>query len=207
MPESLKEMANRGVATAFQRVTDNEIGEAEAFTWILETPPTFKCAKWSPSSSSNAFPLAISEQHGLALVGNGPLIAEVDRARTHRRPRSEPPWSRPPPSSTAPLPPMVVVGRLVREIVKLGLKVAFFTASFRIRELKDKEDKAERLLAETASYGSRLVEFPEAFVGDSSFGVTIGNCTARGKEEFRKYHAAAIDMPGKSLFCVGPWQS
>ncbi|GFZ13096.1 nitrilase 4 [Actinidia rufa] len=60
-------------------------------------------------------------------------------------------------------------------------------------------DKAERLLAEAASYGSQLVVFPEAFVGGyprgSSFGVTIGHRTDKGKEEFRKYHAAAIDVP------------
>lgn len=46
--------------------------------------------------------------------------------------------------------------------------------------------------------------FPEAFIGGyprgSNFGVTIGNRTAKGKEEFRKYHAAAIDVPGKNLF-------
>ncbi|GMP99074.1 hypothetical protein CsSME_00046702 [Camellia sinensis var. sinensis] len=71
-------------------------------------------------------------------------------------------------------------------------------------------DKAERLLAEAASFGSQLVVFPEAFVGGyprgSNFGVTIGNRTAKGKEEFRKYHAAAIDVPGMS-FCVWSRQS
>lgn len=65
----------------------------------------------------------------------------------------------------------------------------------------DEADKAERLLAEAASYGSQLVAFPEAFVGGyprgSSFGVSIGNRTVKGREEFRKYHAAAIDVPGK----------
>ncbi|KAK2991149.1 hypothetical protein RJ640_021184 [Escallonia rubra] len=64
-------------------------------------------------------------------------------------------------------------------------------------------DKAERLLAEAASYGSQLVVFPEAFVGGyprgSNFGATIGNRTAKGKEEFRKYHAAAIDVPGPEV--------
>ena len=71
-------------------------------------------------------------------------------------------------------------------------------------------DKAERLLAEAASHGSQLVVFPEAFVGGyprgSSFGVIIGNRTAKGREEFRKYHAAAIDVPGKFLFFVRPRQ-
>jgi len=63
-------------------------------------------------------------------------------------------------------------------------------------------DKAERLLAEAAGHGSQLVVFPEAFVGGyprgSDFGVSIGNRTAKGREEFRKYHSAAIDVPGKA---------
>lgn len=67
-------------------------------------------------------------------------------------------------------------------------------------------DKAERLLAEAASYGSQLVVFPEAFIGGyprgSSFGVTIGNRTPKGKEDFRKYHAAAIDVPGRILSSI-----
>lgn len=67
-------------------------------------------------------------------------------------------------------------------------------------------DKAERLLAEAASYGSQLVVFPEAFVGGyprgSNFGAIIGNRTPKGKEEFRKYHAAAINVPGKSPFVL-----
>ncbi|EXB91244.1 Bifunctional nitrilase/nitrile hydratase NIT4A [Morus notabilis] len=64
-------------------------------------------------------------------------------------------------------------------------------------------DKAERLLAEAAVYGSQLVVFPEAFIGGyprgSNFGATIGNRTAKGKEEFRRYHASAIDVPGPEV--------
>ncbi|KAK1398622.1 Bifunctional nitrilase/nitrile hydratase NIT4A [Heracleum sosnowskyi] len=64
-------------------------------------------------------------------------------------------------------------------------------------------DKAERLLAEAASYGSQLVVFPEAFVGGyprgSNFGIIIGNRTEKGKEEFRKYHASAIAVPGPEV--------
>lgn len=64
-------------------------------------------------------------------------------------------------------------------------------------------DKAERLLAEAASYGAQLVVFPEAFIGGyprgSTFGVSIGNRTDKGKEEFRKYHASAIDVPGPEV--------
>lgn len=64
-------------------------------------------------------------------------------------------------------------------------------------------DKAERFLAEAAGYGSQLVVFPEAFIGGyprgSSFGATIGSRTAKGREDFRKYHASAIDVPGPEV--------
>ncbi|CAI5969907.1 unnamed protein product, partial [Closterium sp. NIES-65] len=61
-------------------------------------------------------------------------------------------------------------------------------------------DKAERLLAEAAQLGSQLVVFPEAFIGGyprgASFGVLVGSRTDRGRDEFRRYHASAIDVPG-----------
>ncbi|KAI3678111.1 hypothetical protein L6452_37392 [Arctium lappa] len=76
-----------------------------------------------------------------------------------------------------------------------------------IREAKSIQagstDKAERLLADAASYGSQLVVFPEAFVGayprGSNFGVSIGKRTLKGKEDFRKYHDAAINVPGPEV--------
>ncbi|KAI4334199.1 hypothetical protein L6164_018918 [Bauhinia variegata] len=66
-------------------------------------------------------------------------------------------------------------------------------------------DKAERLVAEAASHGSQLVVFPEAFVGGYPRGSTFGygpsieTGTAKGKEDFRKYHAAAITVPGPEV--------
>ncbi|KAJ9188637.1 hypothetical protein P3X46_000014 [Hevea brasiliensis] len=64
-------------------------------------------------------------------------------------------------------------------------------------------DKAERLLAEAAAYGSQLVVFPEAFIGGyprgSNFGAAVGNRTPKGREEFRKYHASAINVPGPEV--------
>ncbi|KAL6899460.1 hypothetical protein ACP4OV_006118 [Aristida adscensionis] len=64
-------------------------------------------------------------------------------------------------------------------------------------------DKAEKLIAEAAGYGSQLVLFPEVFIGGyplgSTFGLTIGNRSAKGKEDFRKYHASAIDVPGPEV--------
>ncbi|XP_027347477.1 bifunctional nitrilase/nitrile hydratase NIT4A isoform X2 [Abrus precatorius] len=77
-------------------------------------------------------------------------------------------------------------------------------------------DKAERLLAEAASYGSQLVVFPEAFVGGyprgSVFGVSIGNRTAKGPEVDRlaamagkyKVHLVmgVIERDGYTLYCT-----
>ncbi|MCD7462719.1 Bifunctional nitrilase/nitrile hydratase nit4b [Datura stramonium] len=64
-------------------------------------------------------------------------------------------------------------------------------------------NKAEGLLAEAASCGAQLVVFPEAFIGGyprgSNFGVSIGVRAAKGKEEFHKYHASAIDIPGPEV--------
>ncbi|CAG7892082.1 unnamed protein product [Brassica rapa] len=64
-------------------------------------------------------------------------------------------------------------------------------------------DKAERLLAEAADNGSQLVVFPEAFIGGyprgSSFELAIGARTAKGRDDFRKYLASAIDVPGPEV--------
>ena len=64
--------------------------------------------------------------------------------------------------------------------------------------------KAERLVVEAATQGSQLVVFPEAFLGGypqgNTFRVVIGSRTPKGKEDFRKYHASAIDVPGQPTF-------
>ncbi|RCV07453.1 hypothetical protein SEVIR_1G250100v4 [Setaria viridis] len=64
-------------------------------------------------------------------------------------------------------------------------------------------DKAEKLMAEAAGYGSQLVLFPEVFIGGyphgATFGLVVGNRTAKGKEDFRKYHASAVDVPGPEV--------
>ena len=76
-------------------------------------------------------------------------------------------------------------------------------ASTVIYDTLDTLDKEERLLAEAVGYGPQMVVFPEAFIGGyprgSNFGVIIGNRTAKGREEFRKYHASAIDVPGPKV--------
>ncbi|KAL5545777.1 hypothetical protein UlMin_005464 [Ulmus minor] len=56
-------------------------------------------------------------------------------------------------------------------------------------------DKAERLIASAAAYGSQLVVFPEAFVGGYPHGVMFDAM----KEELQKYYASAINVPGPEV--------
>ncbi|XP_015577633.1 bifunctional nitrilase/nitrile hydratase NIT4A isoform X1 [Ricinus communis] len=64
-------------------------------------------------------------------------------------------------------------------------------------------DKAEKLLAEAAINGAQLVVFPEAFIGGyprgSNFDSAIASTTEKGREQFCKYHAAAINVPGPEV--------
>ncbi|CAH2079723.1 unnamed protein product [Thlaspi arvense] len=64
-------------------------------------------------------------------------------------------------------------------------------------------EKAEKLIAEAASGGSELVVFPEAFIGGYPrgfrFGMGVGVFNEDGRDEFRKYHASAIHVPGPEV--------
>uniref|UniRef100_A0A803KR73 cyanoalanine nitrilase n=1 Tax=Chenopodium quinoa TaxID=63459 RepID=A0A803KR73_CHEQI len=70
-------------------------------------------------------------------------------------------------------------------------------------------EKAERLLAEAASYGAQLVVFPEAFIGGyprgSNFGVTIGPEVDRLAAMAGKYKVylvmGVIERDGYTLYC------
>lgn len=61
-------------------------------------------------------------------------------------------------------------------------------------------DKAVRLTAEAAAGGAKLVVFPEAFVPGypkgMNYGLVVGARDPVGREEFRMYLDAAIDVPG-----------
>jgi nitrilase len=64
-------------------------------------------------------------------------------------------------------------------------------------------DRVAALTAQAAAAGARLAIFPEAFVGGYpkgfDFGARVGQRTAEGREWFRRYHAAAIDVPGPGV--------
>ena len=60
--------------------------------------------------------------------------------------------------------------------------------------------KLERLVAEAAGLGAKLIVFPEAFVGGypkgHGFGSVVGQRTEDGRDWFRRYWDSAIDLPG-----------
>jgi len=70
----------------------------------------------------------------------------------------------------------------------------------------DRESSLERvaeLTREAANDGSQLVVFPEAFISaypwGASFGATLGQRTAQGREDFRRYWDSAVEVPGPAV--------
>lgn len=63
--------------------------------------------------------------------------------------------------------------------------------------------KAERYVREAASADARLVVLPEAFLGGYpkglDFGVTVGSRSPEGRDTFRRYRQAAVELPGPEL--------
>ncbi|MBK7742199.1 MAG: nitrilase [Betaproteobacteria bacterium] len=68
-------------------------------------------------------------------------------------------------------------------------------------------DKAIRLLADAAEAGAKVVVFPEAFITGYpkglNFGLVVGARDPAGREEFRRYLDAAIDVPGRETQQLG----
>ncbi|KAL9399877.1 hypothetical protein Peur_008838 [Populus x canadensis] len=61
-------------------------------------------------------------------------------------------------------------------------------------------DKAERLIAGAAAYGSQLVVFPEAFVGGYPRSVRFDATNpTEGDDGLQRYYASAIDVPGPEV--------
>lgn len=63
--------------------------------------------------------------------------------------------------------------------------------------------KAADLIRQAAGEGARLIVFPEAFLGGypkgASFGTPVGMRKPQGREDFRLYHEAAIDLDGPEV--------
>ncbi len=68
-------------------------------------------------------------------------------------------------------------------------------------------DKAADLAADAARRGARLALFPEAFVSayprGLGFGAVVGARKPEGREQFRRYHESAIDVPGPAVERLG----
>ena len=68
-------------------------------------------------------------------------------------------------------------------------------------------DKAVRLIAQAAAKGAKVIVFPEAFIPGYpkglNYGLVVGARDAAGREEFRLYLDAAIDVPGAQTQRLG----
>jgi nitrilase len=68
-------------------------------------------------------------------------------------------------------------------------------------------DKAVRLMGEAAAGGAKVIVFPEAFVTGYpkglSYGLVVGARDPAGREEFRIYLEAAIEVPGPQTRRLG----
>ncbi|HYL40798.1 MAG TPA: nitrilase-related carbon-nitrogen hydrolase [Candidatus Binatus sp.] len=89
--------------------------------------------------------------------------------------------------------------RVVRAAVVQAASVAF-----------DREatlDRVDTLTGRAAGQGAQLVVFPEAFVGGypkrADFGARVGSRSFAGREWFRRYHEAAVEVPGPAVDRLG----
>ncbi|KAF8527968.1 carbon-nitrogen hydrolase [Hysterangium stoloniferum] len=86
--------------------------------------------------------------------------------------------------------------RIIRASVVQACTVAY--------SLSDTLDKLERLttLARERD-NAQLVVFPEAFIGGypakSSFGAVVGARSPEGRDEYLRYHSAAIEIPSQAV--------
>jgi nitrilase len=68
-------------------------------------------------------------------------------------------------------------------------------------------EKADRLIEEAAAGGAKVIVFPEAFITGYpkglNYGLVVGARDPAGREEFRLYLEAAIDVPGRETERLG----
>jgi nitrilase len=61
-------------------------------------------------------------------------------------------------------------------------------------------EKVSRLASEASEGGAALAVFPEAFLPGYprgiTFGTVIGDCTTEGRDQFRRYFDASVEVPG-----------
>jgi len=87
------------------------------------------------------------------------------------------------------------------------IKAAVIQAGSRVFDTLRTIDKVQNWCARAASAGAKLVVFPEAFLGGYpkgiDFGARVGSRSPEGRDEFRRYWDAAIEVPGKETGILG----
>ena len=82
-------------------------------------------------------------------------------------------------------------------------KVAVVQASSIIFDLEHSLAKAQKLAADAANQGARIVVFPEAFLSGyprgMDFGAMVGSRSDEGREDFRRYWESSVDVPGPTV--------
>ena len=91
--------------------------------------------------------------------------------------------------------------------MKTDLRVAVVQAGAIPFEVERSVEKACSLLADAAAKGAELAVFPEAFVSaypkGLDFGCRLGMRSPEGREDFRRYWASAIEVPGPYTDALG----
>lgn len=94
---------------------------------------------------------------------------------------------------------MVTFGRVV-VVIASTVSVAVVQAAATLFDTPRSMATAERWIDEAAGRGAQLIVLPEALLGGyprgARFGTAVGSRTAAGREQFRRYFSAAIEIPG-----------
>ena len=84
-----------------------------------------------------------------------------------------------------------------------ALRVAVVQAGSVVFDRDATLDKLAKLAAEAGAGGARLAVFPEAFLSGyprgMSFGTVVGNRSAEGRDQFRRYWDSSVDVPGPAV--------
>lgn len=95
----------------------------------------------------------------------------------------------------------------MRSAAVRSVRVAVIQDAPVLFELEPTLEKVAKLSARVAGDGAQLALFPEAFVGGYpkglDFGAVVGSRTAGGREQFRRYWAGAMDVPGPATERLG----
>lgn len=86
-------------------------------------------------------------------------------------------------------------------------RVAVVQAGSRMFDTPGTLEHMAQLTQQASDQGARLIVFPEAYVGGYpkglDFGARVGSRSAAGRDDFRRYWQAAIDVPGPDTARIG----